>query len=173
MEYGKFYQYKTWKYITEWRFSKYTANSADGLTLLFRECAENKDIKDMYDMKIKFTSADVRFRITSEFYQPVFEDWKDSQKDSFFLTEETWDSPLYIVEGSDFLKDLKAESGDMFNFFDRHLKHYYVDDTEQVIDVISTKSPTIEIYNGSELIECVEGQAHNKLYNLDGIPKSI
>jgi hypothetical protein len=69
----------------------------------------------MYDMRITFPSTDVRFRISSELYQPVFEDWKDNQKDSFFLTEETWNSPLYIVEGSDYLKDLKTETGDMFN----------------------------------------------------------
>jgi hypothetical protein len=169
MEYGKFYQWKPWHYKTYWRFTDYLASRSDGLTLLLQEYKEENP--DKITMKVIFPGWELRFRVTGEGQQSPFAHWLDNNITAFILSYETDRSQLFIVEESDYLKDYKVEIGGMFDALNRPLKHYHVVDREQVIDVISTLAPRIEIYKGSELIECVPGQDHAKIYNLDGTPK--
>jgi hypothetical protein len=170
MEYGKYYQWKPWKYKTDWIFTDYLASRSGGLTLLFQEYKEEPP--DQITMKVIFPGWELRFRVTGELYQSPFDHWCDNNRTAFINFDETEGSPLFIVEGSDYLRDYKIETGGMFDALNRPLKHYHVVDREQVIDVISTLAPRIEIYKGSELIECVPGQDHAKIYNLDGTPKA-
>jgi hypothetical protein len=170
MEYGRFYQWKPWKYGENWRFSTYICEFAKGLSLSFKE--KGKDYDDPITMKVTFPGWEVRFRVSDDLYQGPFIFWCNNNPSEFRGTQETLGSPIYIVEGSDYLKDYKIETGGMFDPLDRPLKHYYISDTDYVIDVISESQPRIEIYKDSELVECVETIHHSKLYNLDGTPKS-